>query len=411
MNNELFKHEKSDTIKWIIAFTLIAVLIFGVIAAIFIGIDNKKDEQPQEEQTVVTDGDGNAMESGTVYAMPTNMVFATTAAEQSNAAEGITLQATITPDTADNKAVDWNVSFVNSSSSWASGKTVSDYVTVTPASDGALTATVNCLKAFGEQIKITVVSRANEYASAECTLDYARRILDTALYHEKLDTNILEFGSDEVLIDMVIPNYEDFMTDRKDETIWAGGYGLIWLYHGMLTPEEENDPLVGWADEYIDRTMKFSDYTIKDCMAVAPVDGSEYALNIEEEWSVPDELQVIFSSLATSVNEQAGLPVFSFEQISRNGVYFGNNPIEMAFEMFERSGVRMTNFDADLYELYTRLFVEWIKANPDTPFVEYTMTFTGKYSTFTRHYSFRFNPETAVMPVFGVSLDKETVVI
>ena len=107
MNNELFKHEKSDTIKWIIAFTLIIALIAGVVAAIFIGIDNRKDEQPQDEQAVVTDGDGNAMESGKVYAMPANMVFATTAAEESNAAEGITLQATITPETADNKAVDW----------------------------------------------------------------------------------------------------------------------------------------------------------------------------------------------------------------------------------------------------------------------------------------------------------------
>lgn len=410
MNNELFKHEKSDTIKWIIAFALIAVLIFGVIAAIFIGIDNKKDIPPQEEQTVVTDGDGNAMESGTVYAMPANMIFATTAAEQSNAAEGITLQATITPDTADNKAVDWNVSFVNPSSSWASGKTVSDYVTVTPASDGALTATVNCLKAFGEQIKITVVSRANEYAKAECVLDYARRILDTALYHSDLDTNILEFGSDEVLIDMVIPNYEDFMPDRKDKTIWAGGYYQIWIGNYQLTPEDETDPLAKWADEFVGRTYKFSDYTIKDCMAVA-LNGSEYALQIETEWSVPDELQGIFSSLATSVNEKAGSPMFSFEQISSDGVYFGNNPIEMAFEMFERSGVGMTNFDADIYEFYTNLFIKWIKENPDTPFVEYTMTFTGKYSTFTREYSFRFNPETAVMPVFGVSLDKETVVI
>ena len=51
-----------------------------------------------------------------------------------------TLTATIMPDNATNKAVDWTVSFVNPASAWASGKSVSDYVTVTPTSDGAWTA-------------------------------------------------------------------------------------------------------------------------------------------------------------------------------------------------------------------------------------------------------------------------------
>lgn len=84
----------------------------------------------------------------------------------------------------------------------------------------------------------------------------------------------------------------------------------------------------------------------------------------------------------------------------------------IAVEMLSSyQGVGMSVFTEELYEKYTKEFIDWIKANPDTPFVEYTVTFTGKYSSFTRHYSFRFNPETAVMPVFGVSLDKETLVI
>ena len=69
-----------------------------------------------------------------------------------------TLTATITPDNATNKAVDWTVSFVNPAGAWASGKSVTDYVTVTPTSDGALTANVECLQAFGEQIKVSVTS-------------------------------------------------------------------------------------------------------------------------------------------------------------------------------------------------------------------------------------------------------------
>ena len=57
------------------------------------------------------------------------------------------------------------------------------------------------------------------------------------------------------------------------------------------------------------------------------------------------------------------------------------------------------------------LFIDWVQENPDTPIAEYTVTYTGKYSTFTRHYIFRFNPETVEMPVFSVNLDKSEIVI
>ena len=43
-----------------------------------------------------------------------------------------TLIATVTPSNAYNKALEWSVSFVDPSSSWANGKKVTDYVTVTP---------------------------------------------------------------------------------------------------------------------------------------------------------------------------------------------------------------------------------------------------------------------------------------
>ena len=86
-----------------------------------------------------------------------------------------TLTATVQPEDATNKSVDWSITFVNPSSAWASGKTVTDYVTVTPTSDGALTANVECLQAFGEQMKITVTSRDNPEASAECTVDYVQK--------------------------------------------------------------------------------------------------------------------------------------------------------------------------------------------------------------------------------------------
>lgn len=86
------------------------------------------------------------------------------------------LRAVLEPSDAYNRAVDWVVAFVNPSSAWATGKTVTDYVTVTPTSDGALTANVECLKPFGEQIKVTVTSRENNEATADCMVDYVKRL-------------------------------------------------------------------------------------------------------------------------------------------------------------------------------------------------------------------------------------------
>ena len=419
MNNDYKGSSWSDRFSWIItviALVLVAILSIGLLCALFIQPKEEKQEDTEQaainEQAAVIDGEGNAMVSVKTYAMPQRMVFAATAAETATASEGITLTATVSPETADNKAVDWGVTFINPSSSWAKGKNVADYVTVTPTSDGALTANVNCLKAFGEQIKVTVTSRVNPEAKAECTLDYARRILDTALYHEEMDKNILEFGSDEILLDMEIPDFAGFSEGMSDGTIWAGGYYQTYLNPGVqISPEDEADPEAKWGDESAKRTYQFSDYTIKDCLPFFS-EGNEYGLVFEDQTDVNQDIIDLFCNFAREANADKGSPIFSFQEITRNGFIVGNNPVMMAIEMLTGyNGVGMSNFDAALYEKYMGLFIDWVQANPDTPIAEFTVTFTGKYSTFTRHYSFRFNPETVEMPVFPLGLDKTEVII
>ena len=419
MNNDYKGSSWSERFSWIVtiaAMVLVAILSIGLLCALFIQPKEEKQEDTEQaavnEQAAVMDGEGNSMVSGKTYAMPQRMVFAATAAEDVTASEGITLTVTVSPETADNKAVDWAVSFVNPSSSWASGKTVTDYVTVTPTSDGALTANVNCLKAFGEQIKVTVTSRVNPKATAECTLDYARRILDTALYHEEMNKNILEFGSDEILLDMVVPDFEGFKDGMSDGTIWAGGYYQTYLNPGVqISPEDEADPEAKWGDESASRTYRFSDYTIKDCLPFF-IEGNEYGLVVEDQTDVNQDIIDLFCNFAREANADRGSPIYTFQEIARNGFIVGNNPVMMAIEMLtSHDGVGMTNFDAALYEKYMGLFIDWVQANPDTPIAEFTVTFTGKYSTFTRHYSFRFNPETVEMPVFSLGLDKTEVII
>ena len=96
-------------------------------------------------------------------------------AQIANSAQTVT--ATITPSDATNKEVDWSIAWKNSNSTWAKGKTLSDYLTLSPTSDGALTATVTCKKAFGEQAIVTCKVRTDDTLTATCTVDYKQRVV------------------------------------------------------------------------------------------------------------------------------------------------------------------------------------------------------------------------------------------
>ena len=159
-----------------------AAALVGVLSDGFKNWDKFKPDEEQTEQTEETADNGGAIIGESVGSGV--KVMSAKIAPENYAANGVsaqaetayTLTATVLPEKASNKAVDWAVSFVNPSSAWATGKTVTDYVTVTPTADGALTANVECLQAFGEQIKVTVTSRNNAEATATCLVDYAERV-------------------------------------------------------------------------------------------------------------------------------------------------------------------------------------------------------------------------------------------
>ena len=92
------------------------------------------------------------------------------------AEEGYQLTETVLPEDAADKTVKYSVAWSNADSTWANGKSVNDYVTVTQASEGALTATVTCNQAFGEPIIVTVTSNNNPNAKATATLHYKQKI-------------------------------------------------------------------------------------------------------------------------------------------------------------------------------------------------------------------------------------------
>lgn len=124
-----------------------------------------------------------------------------------SASEGsVSVSATITPSTASNKKVDWALSWKNPSSSWANGKNVTDYVSVTPDSDGSLTATVKALKAFSEQIILTCTARENANIKSTCSIDYSKKIVDIAVSIQKDGSAVeaLEWTNDGNTYDIVL---------------------------------------------------------------------------------------------------------------------------------------------------------------------------------------------------------------
>ena len=101
----------------------------------------------------------------------------------------VTVKATVTPYDA-NQNVTWGVEFINPESEWATGKTVTDYVTVTPEYEGSTTATLSCKNSFGEQIKLVCTSVENADISASVTVDFIQTYtLDSLTYGDNLPIN------------------------------------------------------------------------------------------------------------------------------------------------------------------------------------------------------------------------------
>ena len=210
MSNELYQHKRSDTIKWVL--TLLAFILVGVmLAGIILGWFEKKEESPAEEeqteQAAVIDGEGNAMDADTVYAMPTAMSFSAASLAQARAqfnepsgttitsdeSVDVRIEAYVRPDDAANKKVDFSVS-------WGTAPThgsepVENYLTVTPDSDGSAAATVTCKQPFGsDKIVITVTTREGGYIDT-CRVVFVGDPTSLAVSCEEATTASGSFGS------------------------------------------------------------------------------------------------------------------------------------------------------------------------------------------------------------------------
>ena len=170
------KTKKLLTITFL-ALMLVTLFVFGVFVACN-PIENEKTKttadavDPGEFDLNVVEESGIMLSSSVI---PKELYGEYGIAQIANSAQTVT--ATITPSDATNKEVDWSIAWKNANSTWAKGKTLSDYLTLSPTSDGALTATVTCKKAFGEQAIVTCKVRTDDTLTATCTVDYKQRVI------------------------------------------------------------------------------------------------------------------------------------------------------------------------------------------------------------------------------------------
>jgi len=190
MSYRINDHIRSDSRKWaavtLAILLIIAVIVTGVLTDWFTvwnkycvfghdygengkcircGKDKPAEEQPKADSNVVI-----------TPVLAQGMRLNAAPAALADNPDTYTLTATITPASADDKRVNWSVSWKNAGSTWAAGKNASDYVTATPTSEHGLTANVACIKDFGEQILVTVTSLDNAEITASCTVDYVQKI-------------------------------------------------------------------------------------------------------------------------------------------------------------------------------------------------------------------------------------------
>ena len=185
--------EKNKTIKRLsavlFAVLLIAALVLSVLTKGFTDWRFGKElpvSESLDSNIVITPQESDGTMTLSVMRAPEHTV--------DNGSETLTITATVFPDnSADNTGLDWSMAFKTPTSAWATGKTLSDYMTLTPSGDdvaGSKTVSVKCLKPFGEQIVITATSQDNPAVSASCTADFAQRVESATLKFGDLNVNL-----------------------------------------------------------------------------------------------------------------------------------------------------------------------------------------------------------------------------
>lgn len=192
------------TLKLFLVLGLVAVLL---LTAFNFSYSGKKATLTSTAQVGdVVDGSGNFLESGKVYPMSSTMTFSAPSTYSSTAPNGVIVEAIVKPESLTNKGVGWSIAWQNAESTFAKGKNVEDYLTISPIED---TNKVNvvCVNGFSEKILLTATSLFDSSKSATCVVDYAKRVEGIKLNQSLLNNGVLEDFS--------------FIVDSSNDIVWS----------------------------------------------------------------------------------------------------------------------------------------------------------------------------------------------
>ncbi len=160
-----------EKFKWIAVFTALIILFAGVISSLVIAIGNKpigevkKADISGNIDTETPDFD-NAEFAPVALKMSEEFTIHT--AENGQQSISKTITATVMPVDAPDKSVDWSLEWCTP----IEGKDISEYLTLTPESDGSLTATITAHKGFeGGSAYVTATTRVGGF-TATCLIMY-----------------------------------------------------------------------------------------------------------------------------------------------------------------------------------------------------------------------------------------------
>lgn len=227
---------KNKVLQIIGVSVLCAVLVLGAVLGVVFGMNHSS-----EDLNVSKDMSG---QDGLVISQEVSKGITLMSGVATTAADGTTtktITATVEPAGAnEHDPLSWDVAFKDPSSTWANGKNVSDYVTISVSAD-TLTCTVTCKQAFGEQIVLNVSSKTKN-ATASANVDYVKRVTNYMFTVRSEDGEKFEF-------DMQLADQADGIGDTVG-VVYGSATTRVPTYHISWTFSYSTGTLEG--DSYIE---------------------------------------------------------------------------------------------------------------------------------------------------------------
>lgn len=191
----------------------------------------------------IINGDTNIeFDSDKVQELP-NSIVAT-----SESSESITFNATVKPDDSYDKSLAWALTWTNTSDEWATGKTTTDYVSMTVGTTDSTHVTIACIEAFDEQMIMTATSVTNPSIKATATIDYMRSAVVSGMDLTYGDTSGDISKKDVKLTPVLSVKEGDIDKSINDQAVVftpSFDYGI-----GTVNPDITSSMKVGLSDEF-----------------------------------------------------------------------------------------------------------------------------------------------------------------